>query len=130
MRKGDNRAEALLWLELKRRKLGGIEFTRQFPIGPYFADFCCREEWLVVEVDGSQHADSTYDRRRDDIMGRLGYSTLRFWNHDVLKQRTAVCDTILAALDGRLSENVAAGDLRFAFAARPIHLSHPTDPSS
>src|SRR5687767_14470999 len=56
LRQGDNQAEALLWLELKRRTLGGFKFTRQLPVGPYFADFACREKWLVVEIDGSQHA--------------------------------------------------------------------------
>ncbi len=35
------------------------------------------------------------------------------------KQRTAVCDTILAALQGRLAQDVAAVDLRFAYAKRP-----------
>ena len=116
LRQGGNQAEALLWRELKNRKLGGYRFTRQFPIGPYFADFCCRERWLVVEIDGSQHADSTYDRRRDEFMRAHGYSVLRFWNHDVLKHRTSVCETILAALEGLLAENVAAYDLRFVYA--------------
>jgi hypothetical protein len=54
----------LLWLELKGRKLGGYHFTHQLPIGPYFADFACRSRKLVVEVDGSQHADSACNRRR------------------------------------------------------------------
>jgi very-short-patch-repair endonuclease len=117
LRQGDNEAEALLWLELKRRRLGGFKFTRQLPIGPYFADFACREASLVVEIDGSQHADNIYDRVRDEFMRSRGYSVLRFWNTDVLKHHTSVCETILAALDGRLAENVVAPDLRFVFAA-------------
>ncbi|WP_136620530.1 MULTISPECIES: endonuclease domain-containing protein [Mesorhizobium] len=118
LRQAGNQAEALLWLELKARKLGGYRFTRQFSIGP-FADFACREKWLVVEIDGHQHAGSSYDRRRDDFMRAEGYSILRVWNHDVLKHRTPVCETILAALDGRLAENIAASDLRFVFTPRP-----------
>ncbi|ESX16095.1 hypothetical protein X766_22590 [Mesorhizobium sp. LSJC255A00] len=120
LRQGGNQAEALLWLELKARKLGGYRFTRQFSIGPFFADFACREKWLVVEIDGHQHAGSSYDRRRDDFMGAQGYSILRLWNHDVLNHRTSACETILAALDGRLAENVAAADLRFVFTPRPF----------
>lgn len=115
----DNDAEGLLWLELKGGRLGGFRFTRQFPIGPFFADFACRKEKLVVEVDGSQHAGSDQDRRRDEYFQGLGWSTLRFWNHDVLKNRAAVCETILAALQGRLAENVVAPDLRFVYAKRP-----------
>ncbi|MHB9364750.1 DUF559 domain-containing protein [Mesorhizobium sp. LNJC403B00] len=120
LRRGDNQAEALLWLELKARKLGGYKFTRQFSIRPYFADFACREKWLVVEIDGHQHAGSSYDCRRGDFMRARGYSILRVWNHDVLNHRTSVCETILAALDGRLAENVAAADLRFVFTPRPF----------
>jgi very-short-patch-repair endonuclease len=118
LRQGDNQAEALLWLELKARKLGGYKFTRQFSIGPYYADFACRENWLVVEIDGHQHAGSSYDRRRDDFMRAQGYSILRVWNHDVLKHRSSVCETILTALDGRLAESIAASDLRFVFTPR------------
>ncbi|ESY70877.1 MULTISPECIES: DUF559 domain-containing protein [Mesorhizobium] len=131
LRQGGNQAEALLWLELKARKLGGYRFTRQFSIGPFFADFACREKWLVVEIDGSQHADSSSDRRRDDFMRAEGYSILRVWSHDVLKHRTPVCETILAALDGRLAENVAVSDLRFVFAPHSLDsISLKTDLSS
>ena len=120
LRQGDNQAEALLWLELKARKLGGYRFTRQFSIGPFFADFACREKRLVVEIDGHQHAGSSHDRRRDDFMRAQGYSILRVWNHNVLKDRTSVCETILAALDGRLAENIIASDLRFVFTPRSL----------
>ena len=114
LRDAGNLAEALLWGELKARKLGGYKFVRQQPIGPYFADFLCHECRLVVEVDGSQHADSDHDRRRDHYMRCEGYSVIRFWNIDVIKEREGVCRTILAALEGRFANDVAASDLRFA----------------
>ncbi len=113
LRRGDNLAEGRLWSELKDRKLGGFKFVRQLPIGNYFADFACREVRLVVEVDGSQHADSEYDRVRDEFMRNAGYSVIRFWSHEVRSQTQAVCETILSALDGRLSEETQATDLRF-----------------
>jgi len=116
LRHGGNIAEATLWNELKDRKLGGHKFVRQFPIGPYFADFACRTAKLVVELDGSQHADSDYDRRRDEVMREEGYSILRVWSHEALKQTRSVCETILAALEGRMTEDVVAMDLRFVFA--------------
>jgi very-short-patch-repair endonuclease len=125
LRQGDNQAEALFWLELNRRQLGGYKFTRQLPIGPYFAGFACGEKWLVVEVDGSQHENSQYDRRRDDFMCAEGYSILRFWNVDVLKERTSVCETILAALAGQLAENVVAHDLRYVHSPRHRPESRP-----
>jgi very-short-patch-repair endonuclease len=113
LRQGGNIAEARLWNELKDRRLGGFKFVRQLPIGPFFADFACREDRLVVEIDGSQHADRASDRTRDAFMQREGYSVLRFWNTDVFGDLGSVCETILAALDGRLSEDVVTPDLRY-----------------
>ncbi|UVK54646.1 DUF559 domain-containing protein [Mesorhizobium sp. AR02] len=118
LRLGDNQAEATLWSELKAKRLGGYKFVRQMPIGSYFADFACRSEKLVVELDGSQHAVSSYDRRRDEFMRGEGFSVLRFWNVDVLRSPRSVCETILAALEGRLAEDVVTTDLRFVFAAK------------
>lgn len=118
LRKVDNDAEKMLWAELRDRRLNGYKFNRQFPIGRYFADFVCREAKLVVEVDGSQHAGSDHDRFRDECMLTEGWSVLRFWNIDVLKERESVMDTILAALEGRLPKQVDAVDLRFLAAGR------------
>jgi len=127
MRRDGTKAEALLWNELKAKRLDGHHFVRQLPIGPYIADFACRKAKLVVEVDGSQHADSTYDRHRDAFLRAQGYSTLRFWNEDVIRSRASVCATILAALDGRLAQDIEAADLRFTFT--PDSPFPHTDPS-
>jgi len=43
----------------------GIKFRRQYPIGPYFADFACVSKRLVIEIDGDHHADKAEaDARR------------------------------------------------------------------
>ena len=107
-----------MWTALKAKRLGGHKFVRQFPIGPFFADFLNRRKKLVVEIGGSQHVDNARDRSRDEHMRDAGYAVIRFWSSDVLKNRDAVCETILAALDGRLSEEVATSDLRFVFTTR------------
>jgi very-short-patch-repair endonuclease len=117
LRQTDNDAEAALWSDLRARRLNGYKFVRQHPIGRYFADFACRDQMLVVEVDGSQHADSEYDRQRDAAMAELGWSVLRVWNVDVLIERGPVLETIIAALEGRL-EPVAARELRFVLGRR------------
>ena len=116
LRGGNNFAEAKLWTELKNRKLGGHKFVRQFPVGPYFADFICREKRLVVEVDGSQHIDNHRDRKRDEYMRSQGISVLRFWNMDAIQKADEVLDTILAVLEGRIFEDIVAMDLRFVYA--------------
>lgn len=113
LRQIDNDAESKLWNELRNRQLNGFKFVRQLPIGKYFADFACREKHVVVEVDGSQHADSAYDQYRDEFMNRDGWAILRFWNVDVLTQTEAVTETTLAVLDGRLTEAVNTVEMRF-----------------
>ncbi len=113
LRQQENPAEASMWTVLKDRQLGGFKFVRQLPIGPYYADFVCRALKLVVEIDGSQHVDSEYDRRRDQVMVRMGYAILRVPSGLVLRQRPEVCDTMLAALEGRIAENVDTLDMKF-----------------
>jgi len=78
-------AEALLWNRLRDRRLAGVKFRRQHPIGPYVVDFCCIERHLVVEVDGGQHADAeSGDEKRSAYLASFGLKVLRFWNSDVL----------------------------------------------
>lgn len=113
LRHGDNLAEGKLWSELKDRQLGGHKFVRQHPIGPYFADFACREKRLVVELDGSQHAESQHDRARDAFMQEAGWSVIRFWSHEARSRTRSVCETILAALAGRFEGEVFAADMRY-----------------
>ena len=103
LRQNETEAEYYLWSELRNRHLNGHKFSRQIPLGPYIADFICREKNLIIELDGSQHAGSEYDITRTQWLNANGYSVLRFWNLAVLQERRSVLDTIVAALDGRLS---------------------------
>jgi very-short-patch-repair endonuclease len=113
LRRKDNEAEEALWNELRARRLNGFKFVREMPLGPYFADFACRSERLIVEVDGSQHVDSEYDERRDSWLNKEGWSVLRFGNRMVLAERTAVLATILEVLQGRLTCNAEATGWRY-----------------
>ncbi|MGX8012536.1 endonuclease domain-containing protein [Mesorhizobium sp. ORM8.1] len=113
LRKVENDAEERLWHELRGRRLNGYKFVRQLPIGPYFADFACREVNLVVEVDGSQHASRSRDRYRDETMNANGWSVLRVWHADVLTVPASVLETIIAALDGRLDRKMIGVDAKF-----------------
>ncbi len=63
----------------------GFKFVRQMPIGPFIADFACREADLIVELDGGQHAEGRVaTTSRTDVSGEQGYRVIRFWNNDVL----------------------------------------------
>lgn len=92
-------AERLIWLKLRDRRLMGAKFRRQVSFPPYTVDFCCFEAKLIVEVDGSQHAE----RLRQDVVRtrRLegdGFSVIRFWNNDVLKNIDGILEAILVEL--------------------------------
>ncbi|MBZ9769882.1 DUF559 domain-containing protein [Mesorhizobium sp. CA6] len=96
MRRESTDAEDRLWQELRGRRLDNIKFRRQVPIGRFVADFVCAKARLIVEIDGSQHAESDRDQERDAELKARGFRVLRFWNDDVLKELDAVCDTIIA----------------------------------
>jgi len=95
MRNDPTDAEAVLWDILRGRKLEGMRFRRQHPIANYIVDFICLDEKLIVEVDGSQHAESAHDLERDRMLGEFGYRVIRFWNDDVLKNSDGVAQEIL-----------------------------------
>ncbi|HTR15066.1 MAG TPA: DUF559 domain-containing protein [Roseiarcus sp.] len=96
MRRAPTEAELRLWRLMRDRRLSGLKFRRQVPIGPYIVDFLCVRARLIVEADGSQHGESLRDEGRDACLTRQGWTALRFWNHDILRNRESVIDTILA----------------------------------
>jgi very-short-patch-repair endonuclease len=58
LRQSATDTERELWYRLRSRQILGSKFVRQESIGPYIIDFICREQRLIVEVDGSQHVES------------------------------------------------------------------------
>ena len=101
-------AEHKLWAQLRNRRLKGFKFVRQHPIGPYIADFACRQADLVIELDGGQHAASERDVIRTKTLNQYGYEVIRFWNNDVLKN----LDGVLQAIANHLAKAPSPG-LRF-----------------
>ena len=88
-------AERTLWRHLRNRQIGGYKFRRQVPIGNYIVDFVCFETRLIIEVDGGQHAvQLTADEARTDWLQSQGFTVLRFWNNDVLKNTAGVVEQI------------------------------------
>ena len=70
-------------------------------MGSYFADFACRSERLIVEVDGATHsteAEIANDRARTAELGRQGYRILRITNDEVLHGMDEVLTLIRGAL--------------------------------
>ncbi len=91
LRKAGILHEALLWLELKNKKLNGLDFDRQKIIGHYIVDFYCAEKAVVIEVDGSSHNNKQrLDAERDQYLESLGLSVIRLLVKDVLQNMAGV----------------------------------------
>lgn len=92
-------AERRLWQYLCNSQLDGHKFSRQIPIGPFFADFVCRAARLVVELDGFSHdVRVDYDIVRTKFIEAQGYRVIRFDNGDVMRNVEGVLIMIGQAL--------------------------------
>lgn len=99
LRKRMTNAEHILWHQLRNRRLDGVKFNRQLPIGQYVVDFCSREFGLIIEVDGEIHkTQRVYDSMRTQKLQSCGYRVLRFTNYEIKQNLDSVICTILDAI--------------------------------
>ena len=107
LRQNMSEAETRLWHHLRAGRLNGYKFRRQQPMGDYIVDFVCVTPKLIIEADGGQHAEQAkYDQARSLYLNDLGFTVLRFWNDEILRQTDEVLAEILRVLQEleRLSE--------------------------
>jgi very-short-patch-repair endonuclease len=98
LRAGMTDAEQKLWVYLRRKQVRGLQFYRQKPLLNFIVDFYCPAAKLVIELDGSQHAELDHqqkDQRRDNLLKELGLLVLRFDNRQVLMEM----DSVLAVIN-------------------------------
>ena len=100
MRRNPSATERRLWRLLRDRKLEGLKFRRQVPIGLYFADFVCLGCRIIVEADGPLH-DEEHDAERDAWLDRQKFLVLRFPNRVIEGDPQEVFAAILAAAKNR-----------------------------
>lgn len=101
LRQNQTDVEQLLWKHLRGRRLDGIKFRRQHPIGPYVVDFVCLDKQLVIELDGGQHnteEGKKKDKERVFWLKQNDYEVLRFWNNEVKTDLDNVLQVIHNAL--------------------------------
>jgi very-short-patch-repair endonuclease len=98
MRREPTDAESAIWRLLRDRRLALFKFRRQVPFQNFILDFVCFEKRFIIEIDGSQHAESERDTARDATLIAQGFRIARYWNNDVLQQPAAVLEDILAKL--------------------------------
>jgi very-short-patch-repair endonuclease len=102
LRNAPTDAESRLWQRLRHRQLEGYKFRRQHPFGDFILDFVCLEHKVIVELDGSQHADATAcDNARSLFLEDAGFVVLRFWNNEVFENIEGVLTVILRTLCDR-----------------------------
>ncbi|MFA6410441.1 MAG: endonuclease domain-containing protein [Candidatus Buchananbacteria bacterium] len=101
LRKNQTPYESKLWCLLRDKRLEGLKFRRQYPIGIYIVDFCCFEKKLIIELDGGHHNQNEQiknDQKRDQYLINQGYKILRFWNNDLDNNIEGVIEKILISL--------------------------------
>lgn len=104
MRRKMTDAELKLWNELRAHRLMGLGFRRQYPIASFVVDFACPEYRLIIELDGTQHAQPDAvrgDEARTRKLETDNWTVLRFWNHEVLEDIDNVCAHIVAWVEER-----------------------------
>lgn len=80
--------ESALWSAI--REVGVVMYP-QFPIGPFFADFCNPVAKVVIECDGAAwHQDKEKDARRQQFIEAQGYTVLRITGKQCLDESYAL----------------------------------------
>jgi very-short-patch-repair endonuclease len=83
---------------LRDRRLAGLKFRRQHPVGPFVVDFYCHAARLAVELDGMSHeGQADQDRRRTEYLEQEGLCVFRVTNDDLLDDPEAVALAIARA---------------------------------
>ncbi len=99
-RKEPTPAEDQLWMALRDGRLGGMNFRRQHPVGPFILDFYCPKKKLCIEVDGAVHdGQRELDEARTEALGTLKIRVIRFRNEEVLHELPSVLQRITEVLE-------------------------------
>lgn len=118
LRQHQTPTEAILWEQLRARRLAGFKFRRQYVIEQYIADFVCVEAKLIVELDGEYHAEveqAAYDAVRTQFLQALDFRVLRFWNWEVEKDLGMVLEEIERQLTPSPSPHAERGNEEVLF---------------
>jgi very-short-patch-repair endonuclease len=108
LRRRATETERFLWKLLRDRRLIGLKFRRQVPIGRYVLDFVCLRHHLVLEADGPFH-DAEHDAERDAWLAAQGFRVLRFANKDIFSRASQVIEKILTTVEVPLADPSTSG---------------------
>jgi very-short-patch-repair endonuclease len=94
-------AEEALWNALLGKRLCGVKWRCQHPVGRFILDFYCPACKLVVEVDGAIHdreEDAEHDSARAKALAAYGYRVVRFQNEEIMNDLDSVLAQIREAV--------------------------------
>jgi very-short-patch-repair endonuclease len=90
--------ERILWGLLRDRRLAGLKFRRQVPVGAFVVVFACQETKVVVELDGLSHVGrGEQDDARQRFIESQGWRVVRVTNDELLHSDEAVAHAIVRA---------------------------------
>lgn len=87
------------WLDTKPLQTA---WQFQSPLRGFICDFRCSRIKTIIELDGAYHNDGD-DARRDGILWRSGYQTIRFTNDEIDSDFAAVKQRVMAAIQYELA---------------------------
>lgn len=105
LRKNMTKWEKHLWYDFLSKY--PIKFQKQKAIGNYIVDFYCAKARLIVELDGKEHwIDSigSNDVFRQQELENMGFKVIRFYNTELNKNFSKVCECIHIEVVNRLAE--------------------------
>ena len=100
LRKDQTPSEEILWAALRGRKLAGLKFRRQYPVGRFVLDFYCLKCLLAIEIDGTVHDQpqvAERDAERTKFLEQQGIRVLRFSAEEVENNLPTTLSKILEA---------------------------------
>ena len=104
LRNRQTEAERLLWSQLRRKQIHGLQFYRQKPLSGFIVDFYCPAANLVIELDGGHHCEENqraYDTERTYALESLGLKVIRFTNQQIMENLNqsvvVICGEVLKA---------------------------------
>ncbi len=122
MRKEPTFEEALLWEEIRNKKLDN-KFRRQHPIGKYIADFVCLEKKLIIEIDGGYHDTKEQiqldEERTFELEQKHQFKVIRFKNDEVKFHISTVTEKIKQELNTRKISETTISETKISEATIP-----------
>ena len=99
-RKEPTQSEHILWQALRGKRLDGVKFRRQQPVGLFVVNFYNSVYRLVIEIDGPIHElQKEADEARQEILEMLGLHVMRIISETVEKNLPVALDMIRAKIE-------------------------------